>query len=106
MNFNFLEGTSRPTSRGGVGWSFIDTNIPDARRRRRAGGTRGTATTAARTRHAEHRRARLRRRRGVRWDVSSTITLRFGYERHWLDLGEANGTPGFDQLKIGIAGRY
>ena len=41
---------------------------------------------------------------GVRWDVSSTITLRFGYEKHWLDLGEATSTPDFDQLKFGIVG--
>ena len=30
MNFNFLEGDLTPYVTGGVGWSFIDTNIPDA----------------------------------------------------------------------------
>jgi hypothetical protein len=32
--------------------------------------------------------------------------LRLGYERHWLELDQATSTPGFDQLKVGIIGRY
>jgi len=34
------------------------------------------------------------------------MSLRFGYERHWIDLNDASSTPGFDQLKVGIIGRY
>jgi hypothetical protein len=32
--------------------------------------------------------------------------LRFAYDRHWLDLGEATTTPDFDQLKLGVSVRY
>jgi hypothetical protein len=45
VNFNLLEGDLTPYVTGGVGWSFIDTNIPEGRAQ-----TPGTATCAARSR--------------------------------------------------------
>ena len=107
VNFNLLEGDFTPYVTGGVGWSFIDTNIPE-----------GRATTSCwwdpwygyicgtfqETKSFDQLTYNVGA--GLRWDVGSSISLRFGYERHWLDVGEATSTPGFDQLKVGIIGRY
>jgi opacity protein-like surface antigen len=107
VNFNFLDRDLTPYVTGAVGWAFIDTNIPD-----------GPAVPACwwdpwwgyycgvyqTTRSIDEFVYDIGA--GVRWDVSDTITLRFAYERHWLDLGEATSTPGFDQVKFGISGRY
>lgn len=107
VNFNFLETDLTPYITGAIGWSFIDTNIPDAPPQSACwwdpwwGYYCGTYQS---TRSIDELVYDIGV--GVRWDVSSTLTLRFGYERHWLDLSEANGTPGFDQVKFGIAARY
>jgi opacity protein-like surface antigen len=107
VNFNLLEGDLTPYVTGGVGWSFIDTNIPEGRAQTSCwwdpwyGYVCGTFQD---TKSFDQLTYNLGA--GLRWDVGSSISLRFGYERHWLDLGEASGTPGFDQLKLGIIGRY
>jgi opacity protein-like surface antigen len=107
VNFNFLEGDITPYVTGALGWSFIDTNIPDSPPQTACwwdpwwGYYCGTYQN---TRSIDTPAYDFGA--GVRWDMSPTISLRLGYERHWLDLDEANGTPGFDQVKLGISGRY
>jgi opacity protein-like surface antigen len=107
MNFNFLEGPLTPYVTGAIGWSFIDTNIPDAPPQTACwwdpwfGYYCGTFQS---TRSIDELAYDIGA--GVRWDLSSTITLKLGYEKHWLDVSAATSTPGFDQLKLGFAGRY
>jgi opacity protein-like surface antigen len=107
VNFNLLEGDFTPYVTGGVGWSFIDTNVPDGRPQSACwwdpwyGYICGTFQD---TKNFDELTYNVGA--GLRWDVSPTISLRFGYERHWLDIGEATSTPGFDQLKVGVIGRY
>jgi opacity protein-like surface antigen len=107
LNFNLLDRDLTPYITGAVGWSFIDTNIPDSPPQTACwwdpwwGYYCGTYQS---TRSFDELVYDIGA--GVRWDVSKTITLRLAYEKHWLDLGEATSTPGFDQLKLGIAGRY
>lgn len=107
LNFNFLEGDLTPYVTGTVGWSFIDTNIPDSPPQSACwwdpwwGYYCGTYVS---TRSIDELTYSLGA--GMRWDVSSMFTLRLGYEKHWLDLGQATSTPGFDQVKVGFAARY
>jgi opacity protein-like surface antigen len=107
LNVNILEGDFTPYVNGSVGWAFIDTNIPDAPPETACwwdpwwGYYCGTFQS---TRSIDELTYDLGI--GVRWDVTDVITLRFGYERHWIDIGEANSTPGLDQVKLGIAARY
>jgi opacity protein-like surface antigen len=107
VNFNVLEGDLTPYLTGGVGWSFIDTNVPDGPPQSACwwdpwwGYYCGTWQD---TRSIDELAYNFGA--GVRWDMSSTITLRFGYEKHWLDVGEATSTPDFDQLKFGVSARY
>ena len=107
VNFNLLEGDLTPYVTGGIGWAFIDTNIPDGRPTSACywdpwyGYVCGTFQD---TKNFDELTYNVGV--GLRWDVSRTMSLRFGYERHWLDLGEATSQPGFDVIKLGLAARY
>lgn len=107
VNFNILEGDFTPYLTGGVGWAFIDTNIPDAPPETACwwdpwwGYYCGTFQS---TRSIDEPTYDVGA--GLRWDVSEMIALKLAYERHWLDLGEATSTPGFDLVKFGVYGRY
>lgn len=107
VNFNFLEGPLTPYVTGAVGWSFIDTNIPDSPPQTACwwdpwwGYYCGTYQN---TRNIDEFVYDIGV--GLRWDVGSTWTMRFAYERHWLDLGSASSTPGIDQVRLGFSARY
>ena len=107
VNFNLLQGDLTPYVTGGVGWSFIDTNVPDGRAESACwwdpwfGYVCGTFQDTKSLDELTYNVGV-----GVRWDLGSSMSLRLGYERHWLELDKADSTPGFDQIKIGIIGRY
>lgn len=107
LNFNILETDLTPYITGGLGWAFIDTNIPDAPPQTACwwdpwwGYYCGTFQS---TRSIDELVYNVGA--GVRWDVGDTISLRLAYEKHWLDLGEATSTPDVDQVKFGISARY
>lgn len=107
LNFNFMEGELTPYVSGSLGWAFIDTNIPNGPAQTSCwwdpwyGQICGTWQD---TRSIDDFAYSLGA--GVRWDVSSTITLRLGYEKHWLDLSQATSTPDFDQFRFGVTTRY
>jgi opacity protein-like surface antigen len=107
LNFNILEGDITPYLTGGVGWAFIDTNIPDSPAYTSCwwdpwyGYWCGTYQS---TRSIDELMYNVGA--GVRWDISPEISLRFGYEKHWIDISEASSTPEFDQLKFGISASY
>jgi opacity protein-like surface antigen len=107
MNFNLLNGNLTPYLSGGVGWSYIDTNIPDGPPQSSCwwdpwlGHVCGTWQS---TQSIDELTYNLGV--GVRWDVGPSISLRFAYDKHWLDLGEATTTPALDQFKLGVSVRY
>ena len=105
--YSFLDGDIQPYVSAGIGWSFIDTNVPQ--------GPPQTGcwwdpwwgyicTTYQNTRDMDE--FAYQAGVGVRWDVTSGLTLRLGYEKQWIDLGEADSAPGFDVLRLGVAYRY
>jgi hypothetical protein len=102
-----MEGDFTPYVTGGIGYSFIDTNIPDAPPQTACWWDPWwgyVCDTFQSTRNVEE--FTYQAGVGVRWDVSPGYTMRFAYEKHWLDLGEATTTPNFDQFKLGIVFRY
>jgi opacity protein-like surface antigen len=107
VNFNLLEGDLTPYVTGGVGWSFIDTNVPDGRAQSACwwdpwfGYVCGTFQETKSLDELTYNVGV-----GLRWDLRSSISLRLGYERHWLELDQATSTPGFDQIKLGVIRRY
>jgi opacity protein-like surface antigen len=107
VNFNFMDGPVTPYVTAMIGYSFIDTNIPD-------GPTQGTCWwdpwygqicgtwQPTKSVDAFTYAAGL----GVRWDVNDTWTARLGYEKHWVDISQATSTPDLDQFKLGFSIRY
>lgn len=107
VNFNFLETDLTPFVTAGVGWAFIDTNIPDAPAYTSCwwdpwyGYVCGTFQSTRSVDELTYNAGV-----GARWDVGDSFTLRLAYEKHWIEVDSANGTPEFDQLKFGISARY
>ncbi len=106
VNFNFLEGPITPYVNATIGYTFIDTNIPDGPPQTGCwwdpwyGQVCGTWQS---TRSLEELvyGAGL----GVRWDTSDTLSVRFEYHKRWIDASDA-GSPDFDQLKLGVNFMY
>lgn len=105
--YNFLPGPITPWVGAGIGWSFVDTNIPEGPPLSTCwwdpwwgyvcGRFRDTRTFSD---FAWHLGA------GFRWDFAQGFSLRAGYEKHWLDVKNADGTPDFDQFRLGVVFWY
>ena len=104
VNFNFLEGPITPYVNGTLGYTFVDTNVPDGPPQTGCwwdpwyGQVCGTWQD---TRSLEELvyGAGL----GVRWDTSDTLSVKFEYQKRWID---ADSSPEFDQLKLGVVFMY
>lgn len=107
VHYNFVDGPITPYVKAGIGWTFIDTNIPEGRAQTVCwwdpwwGYVCGNVQDTRSVDGFEYELGL-----GVRWDIGPGYSLRVGYEKHWLDLSEADGTPDLDQFKIGIVYRY
>jgi len=105
VNFHFMDGPITPFISAGLGWSFIDTNIPDAPPQTGCWWDpwwgyicdtfQSTKNTDAFTYDVGL---------GVRWDVSPGYSMRFAYEKHWYDADKSS--PDFDRYKLGIVFVY
>jgi opacity protein-like surface antigen len=104
VNFNFMEGPFTPYVNGTIGYTFIDTNIPNGPPQTSCwwdpwyGQICGTWQS---TRSLEEfvYGAGL----GVRYDVNDAWSVKFEYQKRWID---ADSSPDFDQLKLGISIMY
>jgi opacity protein-like surface antigen len=104
VNFNFLEGPITPYVSGMIGYAFIDTNIPD-------GPPVGSCWWDPwygyicgqwqPTRSLEEFTYGVGA--GVRWDVNDAWSVRFGYDKRWIDT---SGSPDLDQFKLGVTIMY
>jgi opacity protein-like surface antigen len=103
-NFNFIDGPITPYVSGVIGYSFIDTNIPEGPPQTGCwwdpwyGQICGTWQN---TRSTEEFMYGLGA--GVRWDVNDAWSVRFGYDKRWID---AKGSPDLDQIKLGVTMMY
>lgn len=99
--YNFLHGKLVPYVTAGVGWTWIDTNIPTSLPQTACwwdpwwGYFCDTFQTTKSVDNFIYN-AGL----GLRWDISPGYSLRLGYQKQWLDLPEATSTPGLDQFKL------
>jgi opacity protein-like surface antigen len=106
VNYNFIDGPITPYVNGTIGYSFIDTNIPDGPPQTGCwwdpwyGQICGT-WQSTRSLDKFIYGAGL----GVRWDTSDTLSVRLEYQKRWIDASDA-GTPDFDQLKLGLTFMY
>lgn len=107
VNFNLLKGSFTPFVSAGVGWAFVDTNIPNGPTEVGCWwdpwwGYMCVPYQSTKSFDDFAYQAGI----GVRWDFSDSNSLRLLYEKHWLDYSEASGTPDFDQLKFGVAFQF
>ena len=104
--YNFIDGPITPYVNGTIGYSFIDTNIPDGPPQSGCwwdpwyGQICGT-WQSTRSLDKFIYGAGL----GVRWDTSDTLSVRLEYQKRWIDASDA-GSPDFDQFKLGVTFMY
>ena len=107
VNYNFSDGPITPYVNAGIGWSFIDTNIPEGRPENFCWWDPWYGYICGSVQDTKSEDAFMYQLGlGLRWDVSPGYTVRFAYEKHWLDLSEATSTPDPDQFRLGIVFRY
>lgn len=104
LNYNILKGPLTPFISGGIGWAFVDTNIPNSRVQVGCWWDPWwgyICTPYQSTRSFDDFTYQLGA--GVRWDLNKSYSLRLLYERHWIDYPKADSTPDFDQFRLGMA---
>jgi opacity protein-like surface antigen len=107
VQFNLLDGPLTPYAVAGIGYSFIDTNIPAGRPQSGCwwdpwygyvcGSVQPTKSVDG---------FAFQFGIGGRWDVSEMLSLKLAWERHWVDLGHGAGTPYLDQARLGATYRF
>jgi opacity protein-like surface antigen len=105
--YYFLDGPLTPYVKGGIGWSFIDTNIPTGQVSIGCWwdpwwGRICTPYQPTKNVDGFAYQASV----GMRWDFAPTWTTTLSYDKSWVDLDEASGTPDVDQFRAGIVYRY
>lgn len=101
--FYFLSGTITPFVSASVGITYVDTNIPT-----------GTGSTACwwdpwwgyvcssyvptKTENDINYGAGV----GVRFDLSRQFSLQGSYNKNWIDISKASGTPDFDTWRLDL----
>ncbi len=108
VNYNFLDSEITPYVTGGIGWSFIDTNIPEGRVEIGCWWDPWygeVCVPVQDTRSADAFTYQLGG--GVRWDASSNWSMRLGYEKHWYDFGKLpRARRILTRFKLGVVFRY
>jgi opacity protein-like surface antigen len=107
LHLNILDRPITPYVMAGVGYSYIDTNIPNGRPQTGCWwdpwyGYICTTYQSTKTTESFTYEGGV----GLRFDFGSSGTLRVSYERHWLDLSNASGEAFVDQAKLGFVFRY
>jgi opacity protein-like surface antigen len=104
-NFNFLDGPITPFISAGIGWAFVDTNIPDGLPQTGCWWDPwyGQVCSTFQSTHSADAFT-YDVGLGLRWDLSNGYSVRGVYEKHWYDAKA--GTPDFDRFKLGIVFKY
>lgn len=97
VTWNFLASDFTPFVTGGIGSTWVDTNIPNGPTQCWVdpwyGSYCGTPTRSD-TYFSYNAGA------GLRWDVNRNFFLRGVYTRQWVDVGGGAGSPAFDQYRV------
>jgi opacity protein-like surface antigen len=95
--WNLLASDFTPFATGGIGSTYVDTNIPDGPTQCWVDPWYGTycgTPTKSNTYFSYNAGV------GLRWDVNREFFLRGVYTRQWIDVGGGLGSPAFDQYRI------
>ena len=107
LNYYFTEGKVTPYVRAGIGYAFIDTNIPNSRVEVGCWWDPWygqICTPYQSTKSVDEFAYQLGA--GVTWKLGPGYALRLGYEKQWIDFGNANSAPDFDQIRLSFEYLY
>jgi opacity protein-like surface antigen len=104
--YNFRDAPITPYVSGGIGWAFIDTNIPTGRVEVGCWwdpwwGQICTPYQSTKDVDEFAYQAGV----GVRWDISRYYSMRFGYEKQWIDFQHSSNAD-FDQIRFSFQFTY
>lgn len=106
-NFNFIDYPLTPYVSAGMGWSFVDSNVPNGQAEVGCWWDPWFGYICAPYQTTYHNDAfEYDIGAGLRWDISKNFGMRFAYEKHWVSLSGAAGTPNLDQFRIGVQFGY
>jgi opacity protein-like surface antigen len=105
--YNVFEGAITPYIGAGLGWTWIDTNIPTGPPITGCWwdpwwGPVCYTSYPTKTTDAFSYQVSL----GVRWDFNYSAFGRLSYTSQWQQLGKANGTPRFDVIGLEIGFKF
>jgi len=101
--WHFLSGNFTPFATGGIGATWVDTNIPNGPTQCWVDpwwGTYCDTPTRSDTHFSYNAGA------GLRWDVNRRFFLSAAYIRQWIDVGGGAGTPATDQFRLVFGFKY
>ena len=107
VTYNFMDGDITPYVTGGIGWAFIDTNIPEGRVEIGCWWDPWYGEICVPVQDTRSTDAFVYQLgAGVRWDAASNWSVKLGYEKQWFDLDHASSTPDLDLINLGVVFRY
>jgi opacity protein-like surface antigen len=101
LHYYFLTGRFTPFITTGIGWSFVDTNIPTEPPQVGCWWNPWNGYICQDfqdTRNVDGFAYQLGA--GLRYRLNPSLSLSGGYQMNWLDLKNADGTPSFDGLQL------
>lgn len=105
--WNMMSGPFSPFVTGGLGWSWVDTNI--ANEPPQLGcwwdpwwGYVCTSFQDTRTIDGLTYQLGI----GARYDFSETLAVHGSYRINWIDFDEADGTPDFDGFELSVGWKF
>jgi len=104
VNFNFIDGPITPYVSGTIGYAFVDTNIPDGLPQTGCWWDPWYGQICGTWQDTKSKDSFIYGLGvGVRWDVNDAWSVRFGYEKRWID---ADSSVDLDQIKLGVSVMY
>jgi opacity protein-like surface antigen len=105
--YYFLDEPLTPFATAGIGWSFIDTNIPTGQVQIGCWwdpwwGQICTPYQPTKDVNGFAWQVGV----GGRWDFIETASLTLSYVHSWVDINNASGTPDVDQFRLGVIFRF
>jgi len=107
INYNILDRAFSPFVSAGIGWAFIDTNIPEDEVFLGCWWDPWwgyVCSPYAETKQTDAFAYNVGI--GARWLFNDAYGLRLEYQKQWLELSKASGAPNFDQLRLTFVAKY
>jgi opacity protein-like surface antigen len=105
--WNIMSGPISPFVTGGIGWSWVDTNI--ANEPPETGcwwdpwwGYVCTSFQDTRTLDGFTYQLGV----GGRWDITDTVAVHGSYRINWIEISEANSAPEFDGFQLSVGWKF